>query len=67
MIAAVVDTNGLAAGFGTDDLILATAMSSQADYLVTGDKQLQDLGTYQGVTILSPRAFLDLLRTSQAQ
>lgn len=44
-----------------DDLILATAISAQADYLVTGDTKLQDLVTYEGVTILSPRAFLALL------
>lgn len=44
-----------------DDVVLATAVSGQAEYLVTGDKPLQNLGTYQGVTILSPRAFLDLL------
>ena len=44
-----------------DDLILATALSEQADYLVTGDTKLQDLGTYHGVRILSPSAFLNLL------
>jgi len=48
-----------------DDLVLATAVSGQAQYLVTGDKKLQQLGTYQGVTILSPRAFLELLTTVQ--
>jgi len=44
-----------------DDLILATALSSQADYLVTGYARLQNLGTYHGLVILSPRAFLDIL------
>ncbi len=44
-----------------DDLVLATALSANADYLVTGDLKLQALGAYQGVTILSPRAFLDVL------
>ncbi len=44
-----------------DDLVLATALSGQATYLVTGDTQLQRLGTYEGITIVSPRAFLDLL------
>jgi putative PIN family toxin of toxin-antitoxin system len=47
-----------------DDLILATAVSAQVDYLVTGDQQLQRLGTYQGVTILSPRRFLEILATN---
>lgn len=47
-----------------DDLVLATAVSAQADYLVTGDTKLQHLGSYEGVQILSPRAFLELLRHS---
>lgn len=46
-----------------DDLILATAVSGHVDYLVTGDKKLQQLQTYGGVTILSPRAFLEILET----
>ncbi len=45
-----------------DDVILATAVSGDADYLVTGDKQLQKVGNYQGVAIVSPLAFLDLLK-----
>jgi putative PIN family toxin of toxin-antitoxin system len=54
-----VQVHGIAT-HSEDDLVLATAVSAKA-YLVTGDRKLQDLGTYQGVTILSPRAFLDLL------
>lgn len=44
-----------------DDLILATAVSGGADYLVTGDTKLQALGQYQDVTILSPREFLQVI------
>lgn len=44
-----------------DDLVLATAMSGQADYLVTGDAAFLDLQTYRGVRIVSPRAFLGIL------
>ncbi|MBI2953483.1 MAG: putative toxin-antitoxin system toxin component, PIN family [Chloroflexi bacterium] len=44
-----------------DDLVLATAVSANADYLVTGDTQLQKLRTYQGVSIVSPRQFLETL------
>lgn len=44
-----------------DDLVLGVAVGADVDYLVTGDKQLQRLGAYQRVTMLSPRAFLDLL------
>jgi uncharacterized protein len=42
-----------------DDLVLATALSYPATYLVTGDRKLQNLGSYQGVTILGPRAFVE--------
>lgn len=40
-----------------DDLVLAAAVSAHADYLVTGDRQLQHLGRFRGVEIVSPRAF----------
>jgi putative PIN family toxin of toxin-antitoxin system len=49
-----------------DDRILATAVESRAGYLVTGDAQLQKLGDYAGVRIVSPRAFLDLLTAPPA-
>ena len=44
-----------------DDLVLATAVSAQADYLVTGDRQLLALGTYQGVRNVRAREFIDTL------
>ena len=46
-----------------DDLILATAASGRADYLVTGDRQLRRLGSFQGTIILSPGNFQNLLNT----
>jgi putative PIN family toxin of toxin-antitoxin system len=44
-----------------DDLILATALSAQAPYLVTGDKLLLEHVEFRGTRIVSPRQFLDLL------
>ncbi len=44
-----------------DDLTLATAVSGQAHFLVTGDHKLLELKTYQGVIIVSVHAFLALL------
>jgi putative PIN family toxin of toxin-antitoxin system len=44
-----------------DDLILATAVSAQADYLVTGDRQLLALGESQGAQIVTPRHFATIL------
>jgi uncharacterized protein len=44
-----------------DDLILATALSGNADFLVTGDHKLLSLKGYRGLTIVSARAFLSIL------
>jgi uncharacterized protein len=45
-----------------DDLgILAAAITAEADVLVTGDKELQDLKRIERTIILSPRAFWSLL------
>jgi uncharacterized protein len=49
-----------------DDLILATVVSARVDYLVTGDAQLQKLQEYQGVRIVSPRAFQDVLEEGRS-
>ena len=56
----VADVTGVAS-HPEDDLILATAVSGAADFLVTGDRDLQQLGSYRGVAIVSPREFLTLL------
>lgn len=45
-----------------DDKFLACALEAGADCIVTGDPDLLDLGQYQRVNILSPRAFLNLHR-----
>ena len=45
-----------------DDMIVATAVAAAADYLVTGDRRhLIQLGAYEGIKIVTPRAFLDRL------
>lgn len=44
-----------------DDAILATAVSGAADYLVTGDRQVQGLGSVQGISIISPAIFRAIL------
>lgn len=48
-----------------DDLILASAASAQVNYLVSGDRQLQRLGSYQGITIVSARDFIQLLNRAK--
>jgi putative PIN family toxin of toxin-antitoxin system len=44
-----------------DDLVLASARLGQADYLVTRDQGLLDLGKHGGVAVISPYDFLPLL------
>ena len=44
-----------------DDMVLATALSGGARYIVTGDQALLALGSYGGVTICTARRFLDEL------
>ncbi len=40
-----------------DDVVLATAIAGRCDAIVTGDRDLLDLGSYRDVAIVSPRAF----------
>jgi predicted nucleic acid-binding protein len=42
-----------------DNKFLELAVSGKATYIVSGDKDLQDLGKYQGIEILSPSQFLE--------
>ena len=45
-----------------DDLVLASAVSAQADFLVTSDRRFRSrVPSYQGVTLLSPTEFLATL------
>lgn len=44
-----------------DNQVLACAVAGQAQYIVTGDPDLLELGEYRGIRILTPAAFLALL------
>ena len=45
-----------------DNLVLATALSAGVSYVVTGDRELQALGEFEGVRILSARELLALIQ-----
>jgi predicted nucleic acid-binding protein len=47
-----------------DDYLLALAVVHEADYLVTRDRDLLDLGEVVGVKIVDPVTFLALLRST---
>jgi uncharacterized protein len=44
-----------------DDKYLAAAIEGRAAFVVTGDPDLVTLGEHEGIRIITPRAFLDLL------
>ena len=48
-----------------DDRVLATAVAGQADIILTGDDDLLVLGDYNGIRILSPRQFVELMDRSE--
>jgi putative PIN family toxin of toxin-antitoxin system len=48
-----------------DDWVLASAVAGACASLVTGDKDLLSLGSYQGIPILSPGAFWSFERESR--
>ena len=48
-----------------DDPIVATAVSAQAHYLVSGDRAVLAVGQVQGIPILTARQFYDLLQQPQ--
>jgi putative PIN family toxin of toxin-antitoxin system len=45
-----------------DDMILACAVAASASHVVTRDPDLLSLNTYEETTIVTPEAFLALLR-----
>lgn len=44
-----------------DDVVLATALEGYADYIVSGDHHLLDLGEFRGIKIVKPIEFLNIL------
>jgi putative PIN family toxin of toxin-antitoxin system len=46
----------------SDNRYLECAVEGEATYLVSGDRVLLSLGTYQGIQIVSPRGFLEVLQ-----
>lgn len=44
----------------SDNKFLACAFSSQANFIVSGDKHLLELKTFQDIPILTPKQFVDL-------
>ena len=45
-----------------DDKFLALAKEGRVDYIVSGDLHITDLGEYEGILILTPAQFLEVLK-----
>jgi uncharacterized protein len=48
-----------------DDKFFACAVDGKADYIVSGDPHLLTIQEYQGIRVVSPAAFLNLLSTNK--
>ena len=60
----VVEISGKISGTSRDphdDKFIECAVSAKADYIVSGDGDLQELKEYQGIRIISPRELLKIL------
>jgi putative PIN family toxin of toxin-antitoxin system len=44
-----------------DDAYVAAALEGRASFIVSGDRHLLDVRAHEGVRIVTPRAFLDVL------
>jgi putative PIN family toxin of toxin-antitoxin system len=44
-----------------DDHVISAAVEAGADCIVTGDRHLLDLGSYEGIPILTPAEFVEQL------
>lgn len=44
-----------------DDVVVATAIAGNADFIVSGDRHLLELGEHAGIRIISPAMLLVLL------
>jgi hypothetical protein len=47
------------------DVVLACAIKGQADGVITRDKDLLSLGSYQGIAVVTPETFRQQLRAAR--
>jgi hypothetical protein len=50
-----------------DNKYLAAAAEGKADFIISGDHHLRELGIFRGIRILSPSMFLKLLEKQPAK
>jgi len=47
-----------------DNMVLECAVEAKADYIVSGDAHLLDLGEFEGIKIVNSARFLEIMRES---
>jgi len=60
-VAGKVVLKGVAPDHG-DDKVTSSAVQAQADFIVTGDKRLQQLEAYRGIRIIDAESFIRVLK-----
>jgi putative PIN family toxin of toxin-antitoxin system len=50
-----------------DDMVIATAQRALATYIVTRDKDLLSLQSYEGVNMITPEAFIAIVRDQEVR
>lgn len=45
----------------SDNKFIECAVQAEADYIVTGDKHLKNLNTFEGIKVINVKKFLDIL------
>lgn len=63
------EDTGTAAGISRDaddDKFLSLAATGQADAIISGDRDLLDLGSHEGIPVLTPAQFLQHFHESRA-
>ncbi len=60
LVEGAVEVSGVCAD-PDDDKYLAAALEGRAAFVVTGDRALLGLREHEGIRVIAPRAFLDLL------
>lgn len=48
-----------------DDMIIACAIAASANYIISRDRDLLDLGNYQQIQIVTPEEFIQILRAGE--
>lgn len=49
-----------------NDSVVACAKEGEADYIVSGDQDLLMLGEYEGIQVVTPRQFVEILASLRA-